>query len=302
MATWLAVRSVRQCVVAQPTTAGTPFNRGRRQFLFVASSGSAGWPSQPIQIPWYLLLLGFILLAGGCAAQDNASSTLTVAAAANVGPAFEEIGRRFKEDTGIEPTFVFGSTGTLAQQLANGAPFDVFAAADERTIQELTDQGLVQPGSSRSYAQGRLALVVNRASGLEVSTLSDLASPAVQRIAIANPEHAPYGQAAQEALINAGLWPAVQEKLVWAENVRQALQFVQTGDAPAGLVALSIARVPEVDVTDVPTRLHAPIDQAIVVNGRSGQQGVAMRFVEYVTGPIGREILMRYGYQVPEES
>lgn len=251
------------------------------------------------RISLFALLAVLALLATGCPAAQEPG--LTVAAAANVNFAFDELGTRFTEQSGIPLTFVFGSTGTLAQQIENGAPFDVFAAADEITIDRLAAQSLTLDGSRRTYAQGRLVIVVNRASGLTVVSLADLADPAITRIAIANPEHAPYGQAAREALSATGLWDTLQDRIVWAETVRQALQFVQTGDAAAGLVALSIADVPEVATTSVPDDLYQPINQAMAVLSRTTRPDAARQFLDFVTGSEGQAILKRYGYRVPGE-
>ncbi len=224
-----------------------------------------------------------------------------VAAASDLYFAFTEIGQRFQERTGIAVTFSFGSTGQLAQQIENGAPFDVFAAADESYIDRLAEQGLIVSETRQLYAQGRLVLVVNRRSGLAINRISDLASPSVHPIAIANPDHAPYGLAARQALERAGLWEQVLPRIVMGENVRQTLQFVQAGDAPVGIVALSIADVPEVSYVVVPAELHDPINQAMAVLKSSAQPKAARRFVEFVNGPEGRPIMRRYGFRLPGE-
>ncbi len=268
---------------------------GRRRFSFQEQRRG------PLSRSLLLLLLAILLIAQGCTASPESQSGLTVAAAANVKFAFEEIGPRFEAQTDIPVTFVFGSTGALAQQIENGAPYDVFAAADIVHIDQLAAQSLLLPGTARSYAQGRLALIVNRDSGVKAASLADLTDPGITRIAIANPEYAPYGQAALEALAAAGLQDELQGKLIWAGTVRQALQFVQTGDAPAGIVSLSIAEVPEVSYTLIPDDLHAPIEQQIAALARSKQPDAARRFVEFISGPDGQAILTRYGYRTPAD-
>ena len=241
------------------------------------------------------------LVLSGCRGTGAAEPpSLTVAAASDLYFAFTEIGRVFQERTGIRVTFSFGSTGQLAQQIEQGAPFDVFAAADEAYIERLMAQGLVLPESRRLYARGRLALVVNRRSGLRVARIADLADPAIGPIAIANPDHAPYGRAARQALARAGLWERVAPRIVMGENVRQALRFVQTGDAPVGIVALAIAEVPEVSYTLIPAELHDPINQAMVVIRASARRQEALRFVQFVAGVEGQSIMRRYGFQSPE--
>ena len=243
-----------------------------------------------------VLVLGLIC----CVACASAPAQgLTVAAAANVQFAFREIGDQFEAETGIPVNFVYGATGTLARQIENGAPYDLLAAADTASLDQLTAQGLIRAEDQAVYARGRLALVANQSSGLQGVTLDDLATLEGVRIAIANPDHAPYGRAAYQALMAVGLWDALEEqaRLIRAGNVRQALQFVETGDAPLGLVSLSIADVSEVTYVLVPTHLHQPIDQAIGVTTRSNHVAAARRFLAFVAGPQGRAILARYGYQ-----
>jgi molybdate transport system substrate-binding protein len=230
-----------------------------------------------------------------------AAEPLLVAAASDLQFAFPEVGARFEAETGQKVTFTFGSTGNLTTQIENGAPFDILAAANVAFVDRLAAQGLTIPATQQLYAQGRIVLVVNRASALQATTLEDLLDPAITRISIANPEHAPYGMAAREALRSAGVWEAVEEKLVLGENVSQALQFVQAGDAPVGIVALSIASVPEVTGTLVPAELHEPINQALAVIKNTPHEEAARAFVEFVNSPEGREIMKRYGFLLPGE-
>lgn len=251
-----------------------------------------------------LFLLGLCLLAAcrpSAAETDVSFDPLLVAAAADLQFAFTEIGERFTAETGQEVTFTFGSTGNLTTQIENGAPFDILAAANVSFVDRLTEQGLTIPETQQLYAQGRIVLVANRQSGVQASSLEDLLDPAIIRIAIANPEHAPYGQAAREALQSAGVWEAIQEKLVLGENVSQTLQFVQTGDAPVGIVALSIAGVPEVIGTLLPADLHEPINQALAVIKGTPHEAAARTFIELVNSPEGREIMKRYGFLLPGE-
>ncbi len=259
------------------------------------------------------LLIWFILLATGCAASSEtlldapaatgpaSPAPLTVAAAADLQNAFTEIAALFEQSTGHPVTLVFGSTGQLAQQIENGAPFDLFAAANISFVEALRDQELVIPDSVALYAEGRIVLASNRQAGVELSTLDELLDPSIRQVAIANPEHAPYGTAAMEALISAGLWEALQPKLIYGENVRQALQFIQTGDAQAGIVALSIADAPEIDWTLIDASLHRPLRQALAVVATSAQPEVAQAFADYINGDEGRPIMQRYGFLLPAE-
>ncbi|MFQ5421006.1 MAG: molybdate ABC transporter substrate-binding protein, partial [Anaerolineae bacterium] len=214
----------------------------------------------------FLCLVGLLAAcAGNSTAVSPANDPLLVAAASNLQFAFTEMGQQFEAQTGTAVTFTFSSSGNLAAQIENGAPYDLFAAADETFIDRLAAQDLIFPESRQVYAQGQLVLAVNCASGVTAMTLDDLLADNIRQIAIANPEHAPYGRAAQQALQSANLWDALQPKIVYAENVRQALQFVQTGDVPAGLVALAIADVPEVTMTAVPATAHQPLNQTLAI-------------------------------------
>ncbi|NOZ05487.1 MAG: molybdate ABC transporter substrate-binding protein [Chloroflexi bacterium] len=253
-----------------------------------------------------LMLLPTFLLAA-CAnsgthqTQPADADPLLVAAAADLQFAFTDIGTLFLEQTGREVKFAFGSTGLLTQQIENGAPFDVVAAANVSYVDRLREKGLIIPGSEQLYGQGRIVLVVNRQAGVVVTTLADLRSNDIQRIAIANPAHAPYGVAAQQALQTAGLWDALQPKIVFGENVRQTLQFVQTGDAQAGIVSISIAGVPEVHSVPIAPSLHAPINQAMAILKRTKQEALARQFIAFVNGPQGRPVMKKYGFLLPDE-
>lgn len=233
---------------------------------------------------------------GGSGAPEE---PLLVAAAASLEDAFTEVGDAYAAHSGQPVDFVFGSSGNLATQIENGAPFDVFASADEGFVQRLSDRDFVLPDTQAVYAQGRLVLAVNRKSGLDVTSIDDLADSRVTRIAIANPELAPYGLAAQQALQAAGLWGAVEPKIVQGANVRQALQYVQTGDAPVGLVARAIADVPEVSYTLIDAALHAPLNQKLAVVATTDQEQAARDFVAFVLSDEGQAILAQHGFTQP---
>jgi molybdate transport system substrate-binding protein len=176
----------------------------------------------------------------------------------------------------------------------------VFAAANEAFIDGLDRKGLLQPGSNRQYAIGRIVLAVNKKSGVQVTDLKGLLDSRVKRIAIANPDHAPYGYAAREALMSAGVWETIQSRLVFGENIRQALQFVQTGNAEAGIIALSVANLPELRYRLIDTRMHSPLKQAAALVRGSRHERTARRFLAFVNGPVGRPIMKKYGFQAPE--
>ncbi|MFQ5855540.1 MAG: molybdate ABC transporter substrate-binding protein [Anaerolineae bacterium] len=238
-----------------------------------------------------------MLLAPG----EDRGNDLLVAAASDLQFAFTEIGEHFEQQTGQHMTFSFGSTGNLTAQIENGAPFDLFAAANVTYIDRLRDKGLIIPGTQQLYAQGRIVLAVNRNSGVMATAVGDLLDPSISRVAIANPDHAPYGLAAKQALQRAGVWDRLQSKLVYGENVRQTLQFVQTGNALAGIIALSITDVPEVTWTLIDAGLHQPLNQALAVIRGSPNEQAARAFITFVNGPQGRPIMKKYGFLLPGE-
>jgi molybdate transport system substrate-binding protein len=245
-----------------------------------------------------LLLLASLALAGTAAAQPPA---LTVFAAADLAFAFKEIVPRFEWAHGVSVTLVLGSTGNLARQVEHGAPADVFFAADQRFVDRLVTAGVLIQETRALYAQGRLVLATAKTLGARLTDPRDLLDPRVRHVAIANPLHAPYGRAAEQTLRRLGLWEAVRPKLVYGENIRQALQFVQAGGAEAGIVALSIASVPEIDWVPIDPALHAPLDQAVAVVRRSPRPDLAAAFIQLVNGPDGRAIMKRYGFVLPGE-
>jgi molybdate transport system substrate-binding protein len=198
-------------------------------------------------------------------------------------------------------TLVLGSTGNLAKQIEHGAPADVFFAADLSFIEDLLAKGVIIPESRLLYAQGRLVLASSKKAGLRLADLTELSRPEVRRVAIANPEHAPYGRAAQEALRAVGLWDQIRPKLVYGENIRHTLQFIETGAVEAGLVALSVANVPDVSYTFVDAKLHRPLNQMAAVVKRSARPEMGLAFLGFVGGPEGRPIMKRYGFRLPGE-
>lgn len=242
-----------------------------------------------------------VTLAGalaGAGCRRGRSGTVKIAAASDLANAFEELGALYAKRTGVEPVFTFGSSGLLAKQLEQGAPYAVFAAANQSYVDGLVAAGRCDPASKRLYARGRLAVWSRREA---VDRLSDLAGPAFRKIAIANPEHAPYGIAARQALLASELWDDVQGKLVYAENVRQAMQWAQDGQADAAIVALSLATVTEGGRSmNVNPALHAPLDQAAAVCGEGKAAADGARFLELLASPEGKEIMQRYGFLAPE--
>ena len=250
------------------------------------------------------LLAAFVLALAcitACKTKSPATTTaspdeITVAAAADLTPAFEELGREFQSATKTKVVFVFGSTGMLTRQIENGAPFDLFAAANVSYIDELDQKGLIIPDSKAIYARGRITLWTPNESNLRLQGIADLARPEVQRIAIANPDHAPYGLAAKQALQSAGVWDRVQPKLVYGDNIRQTLQYAQTGNVEVAIVALSLSVQSNGRWSLIPEDLHEPIDQALAVIKTTKKEQAARAFATFITSPQGKAIMKKYGF------
>jgi len=241
------------------------------------------------------------LALGSGPARAAEPPPLTVFAAADLVFVFKEIVPRFEKALGVRVTLVLGSTGQLAQQIEHGGPADVFFAADQAFVDRLVAERVLLGETRALYAQGRIVLATARAIGWKLTELRGLTGPNVRHVAIANPAHAPYGKAAEEALRKAGVWDAVRPKLVYGENIRHTLQFLQTGAAEAGMVALSVANVPEIDWVPIDPRLHAPLNQATAVVRRSPRPELGLAFIQFVNGPEGRPIMKRYGFLLPGE-
>ena len=247
------------------------------------------------------LALGLVLAAGSGARAQPVAPAITVYAASDLDMAFREIKPIFEKATGTRVTLVMGSTGNLAKQIEHGAPADVFFAANASFVDDLQTAGAVIPQTRALYAQGRIVLATPTKSTVAVRELADLLKPEVRRVAIANPAHAPYGRAAQEALESAGVWERLKPKLVYGENIRHTLQFVETGAVEAGIVALSVAGVPDVRYVPIDPKLHKPLNQVAAVVKRSARPELGVAFIQFLNGPEGRPIMKRYGFFLPGE-
>ncbi len=252
----------------------------------------------PVFFSLVVASLLYLLSPGNAVAGER---SITVAAASDLNFAFKDIAAVFEKETGIKVILSFGSTGMFAKQISEGAPFDIFFAADRKYLEDLSSKGHVIPSSVERYARGVIVLAVNKSSGTGVRDLKDLLKPEIRNIAIANPDHAPYGRAAMEALKSAGLWDKLmKDRLVYGENIRQTLQFIQTGNAQAGIVALSLANVPEITYVRIDPALHNPIDQAVGIVQTSKDPEAAMSFKRYVMGPFGSQVMRKYGFIIPQ--
>jgi molybdate transport system substrate-binding protein len=247
------------------------------------------------------LVLSWLALGGAAVAcgrgDGEGGPKVDVAAAADLNQAFEEIGRAFQRKTGIRAAFRFGSSGLLAQQVAAGAPFDVFASADIGFVDQAVANGACDGATRQRYARGRIVVWTR---GEDVASLAALADPRFKKIAIAHPDHAPYGKAAQQALERDGVWDQVKDRLVYGENVRQALQWAQAGSADAAIVALSLAVVTTGGKTlPIDEAKHEPLIQAMAVCKNGGNPSGGRAFVDFVGSPEGVEIMKRYGFARP---
>ena len=247
-----------------------------------------------------IVMITLLFIMTACTALPSHAASLTVAAAANMSSALTEIGKLFEKKTGITPVLSFGSSGILAKQIENGAPFDVFVAADRSFVEELEAKGLILPDSVKPYAIGRIGITTKRGSGIVIRSLQDLAAPSVKKIAIANPGHAPYGRAAKEALKAAGLWETLKPKLVYGENIRQTFQFVSTGNADAGITALSLNDPKTMEFVLIDASLHKPLVQAMGIVSSSQDKSAAKAFEDLLLGNEVGQILKKYGYELPE--
>jgi molybdate transport system substrate-binding protein len=213
---------------------------------------------------------------------------------------FKDAGAAFRTKSGTEVVFVYGSTAQLAQQIENGAPFDVFAAADTEHIDGLVARGKLVAGSRAVYASGQLALWIPGGEGAGMSSMKDLAKPGVRYVSIAQPELAPYGRASVEALKNSDLWKPVNAKIVYAPNINQAKQMAESGNADAAFTAYSLVIGARGIVLKVDPKLYTPIDQAVAVVASSSKPQLAEEFRTFLLGAEGREIFTRYGYLLPK--
>ena len=243
-----------------------------------------------------------VLLCTSAYAQE-----ITVAAAADLSAALPEIAAKYKSQTGQEIKLIFGASENLATQIRNGAPFDIFFSADEEYPKQLIADGLADQTMLYRYAVGRLVLWVPSDSALDLPKLGmqALLDPSIKKIAIANPQHAPYGRAAEAALRHYGIYDQISSRLVIGENISQAAQFVESGNAQAGLVALSHALAPALKSKGrywtVPLDAYPTLNQACVVLTHSKQQAAARKFLEFVRSPGAASLLKDYGFSLPAE-
>jgi molybdate transport system substrate-binding protein len=249
-----------------------------------------------------LLLAAMVCwLASSGFAQEG---QIRVAAAADLQTAMPEIAKAFESQTGTNLAVVYGSSGNFYAQIQNGTPLDVFFSADSEYPRRLEESGFAGRGSAAVYAIGRIVLWMPASGSCnpELSGWKCLTEPGVKKIAIANPAHAPYGRAAVEALTNAGIYEQIRGKFVFGENILQAAQFLQSGNAQAGIIAYSLAHSPALrggKSWEIPRGTYSPIEQSVVVLKSAKEKSAAQDFVKFVIHGPGRAVLVKYGFEPP---
>jgi molybdate transport system substrate-binding protein len=248
-----------------------------------------------------IIALCMLLITGvnGAVAEE-----ITIAAASDLNFAFREIATEYEKASGNQVRLTLGSSGNFYAQIQNGAPFDLYFSADISYPRKLEEAGLTVPGSLYQYAVGRIVLWTGHESRIDVTKgIEALREPAIRKIAIANPKHAPYGRAAVAAMEYFKVYDQVKEKLILGENISQAAQFIESGACDIGIIALSLAVAPAMKSKgtywEVPAETHPPLEQGAVILKSSKNQKAAREFLEFVKGPHGQEIMKRYGFIVP---
>lgn len=254
--------------------------------------------------------LGWLVIALALAWGPEASrgEELTIAAASDLNFAFKELVAQFERESGHQVKLSLGSSGNLFSQIQNGAPFDLYFSADIRYPRKLIESGHADPDSLYAYAVGRLVVWVPRGSAIRVKErgMDSLLDSSVRKIAIANPKHAPYGRAAVAAFEHFKLYEQVKDKLVLGENISQAAQFVESGAADIGLIALSLALAPAMmekgQYWEVPVGAHPALEQGAVMVRATHHRRAATEFLAFLKGQRGRAVMKRLGFVVPGES
>src|SRR3954465_7018145 len=248
------------------------------------------------------LLVAISVAFGACLVYAD---ELNVAAASDLSFAMKELAASYEKQTGTAVKVTLGSSGNFFTQIQNGAPFDMFFAADIDYPKKLEAAGLGEPGTLYQYATGKVVMWVPANSKLDVSKgLALLLDPSVRKIAIANPKHAPYGRAAVAAMTKQGVYEKVSDKLVFGENISQTAQFVESGNADVGIIALSLALAPAMadkgKYFEVPQDLYPPLDQGAIVIKASQKKEQAKQFLAYLKTPEGVALMQRYGFKLPD--
>ncbi|MBU9713481.1 molybdate ABC transporter substrate-binding protein [Evansella tamaricis] len=243
----------------------------------------------------FFLLIPFLVSLIACTSNSSEDKTIYVAAASDLYHALTEIGEEFTNDTGIQLEYTYGSTGLLTQQILEGAPFDLFLSAHESYINRLVERDVIFDDSTAYYAVGRIAIMSRMDRTLDKEYFLD---PEVNVITIANPEHAPYGKAAKETLETWGIWEEVEPKIVYAENIRQAYQYVESGNADLGIIALSLMNHTNFHYEVIEEGTHEPLLQALGIPKQAGNKALSQEFSNYILSEKGQSILLKYGFDI----
>jgi molybdate transport system substrate-binding protein len=245
-----------------------------------------------------VLLFPLALSAGGCRGDEEGRAPLLVAAASDLAAAMPALADAFERSSGARVSVTLGSTGQLANQVLQGAPVDVFLSADATWVDRLEAAGRLERGTRAVYAYGVLVLLAGRAAE-PPAAVPDLERAEYGRIALANPEHAPYGRAAQQALERAGVLERVASRLILAENARQTVQFAETRAVDVAISALSLMDSVKHRWTEVPHELHEPLTQTVAVVAGSRNTADARAFAQFMISEEARAILRRYRFVLP---
>jgi molybdate transport system substrate-binding protein len=254
-----------------------------------------------------ILRLSLVLLLALTLASTAVADEITLAAAADLSFAFQDIAARFEKESGHTVKLSFGSSGNFFSQIQNGAPFDMFFSADIDYPKKLEAVGLGEPGTLYEYARGKIVLWVLKDSKIDVSRgLATLLDPSIRKIAIANPQHAPYGRAAVAAMQHEKVYDKLEDKLVFGENISQAAHFVESGNADAGILALSLAVAPALKEKgkyfEIPASDYPPIEQGCIILKSSQKKELARQFLAFLKKPEIVALMRNYGFAVPEQS
>jgi molybdate transport system substrate-binding protein len=247
------------------------------------------------------------VLAVGFISQSCLAQEITVAAAADLQFAMQDIATRFQKETGKTVKLTYGSSGNFFQQIQNGAPFDIFFSANLDYAKKLDAAGLTEPGSYYQYAKGKIVIWVPKESKLDLTPgMKAFLDPSVKKIAVANPQHAPYGQAAVAAMKSQNVYEKVKDRFVLGENISQTASFVVSGSADVGIVALSLALSPNMKdkgrYVEVPADEYPPIEQACVILGSSKNKETARQFMAFIKTSAIADVLRSYGFDVQSDS
>lgn len=238
-----------------------------------------------------------LLVVAACSKKTpsaGAAKTFRVAAAADLARAFDEVGKAYEKQTGIKPVFDFGSSGLLAKQIEQGAPFSLYAAANKSFADQVVKAGKCDASTMQLYSRGRIVVWGKAGSPAK---LEELVDPKYKRIGLANPDHAPYGKAAVEAMQKAGIYDQVKDRLVMAENVQAAMTYAKEGQTDVSFTALSLAIANETQgYLAVELDLHQPLEQTMVVCGKGPEADAAHEFAKFVVGDAGRGIMEKFGF------